>query len=160
MPLVPQSLSAQLFAVLNSYPETVLQAAQGLASAYATYAQAGIFLSGTLAPLTAQQAAMMQTLFAAMSAYGTIQEHATAWGSALAAFWVGAPVVGVNAGATIGCPGAGAAAAAISLSLRTMPPDVATAAAELADALHTATTTVTATVSLPGPPFTTITPII
>lgn len=160
MALVAQSLSQALFAVMNGYPETVLQSAQGLAAAYTAYAQAGTFLGGGMGPLSAQQAALTQALYAVMQSYGAIEDYADAWGNALTTFWVGAPVIGVNSGVTIGCPGAPAAAAAISLSLRTMPPDIFTAASEVAAALDVATRTVTATVSLPGPPFTTVAPIV
>lgn len=160
MPLASSTLRQGLFAVMNSYPPTILEAARGFASAYGAYAAAGTFLAGTLPSVAAQQATMAQMLFGAMQGPVEAAAYATAWAAALSAFWVGVPVAGPNAGLTIGCPGATAAQSAILASLTAMPGTVLQAAQDLAAALHTATLTVTATVSLPGPPFTSVVPIL
>lgn len=160
MPLNPASLTQGIRAVYDSKPPTIAAAAQGLAAAYTAYASVGLFLAGALAPLSARNAALEQTLLAAMSAKGPSSMYAAAWSSGLTAYWLGAVVVGVNAGATIGCPGAAAAEAVILAALQSKPATTLQAASDLANALHTATATVTATVSLPGPPFTSVVPIV
>jgi hypothetical protein len=160
MPLDPVLLTQGILALYHSKPPTIPAAAQGLAAAYTAYASVGVFLAGVLPSLEAQNAALEQTLLAAMVAKGPSAAYAAAWSAGLTVYWLGAAVAGVNAGATVGCPGAAAAEQAILVSLQSAPTTVEQAANDLANALHAATATVTATVSIPAPPFTGVVPIV
>ncbi len=159
MPLLQPVLEQALFVTMQAYPPSIPMAAQGLAAAYATYAVTGTFLTGTIATLEPQEVALAAALGSAMVSLDAVA-YASAWSAGLAAFWAGVPVVGANTGATIGCPGAAVAQTAILAGLNAMPAYTLEAAKLLATALHTATMTVTATVSLPAPPFTTVAPIL
>jgi Bacterial transcriptional activator domain len=151
MPLVKATLKAQLLLVMNSYPDSVAQAAAGFAAAYAAYAGPALFTAAPIT-LTTQKNALEATLLAAMQQLGEAEVYAGAWRDGLSAFWVGVPVGPPNPGATIGCPGASAAYNTILMSLKALPPTIDQAAEDLANALATATATVTANVTLPGPP--------
>ena len=155
MPLVQSTLKSALQSVFESQPGSASQAASQLAQAYATYAQAGIFGASTIPSLDALQAGLESQLtsgFSSMSAAGV----AAAFASGLGTGWIGVPVAGAQAGATVACPGAAAIVAGLTALFISMPESASDAADQLATILHGATQTVTAAVV---PPPGTILPI-
>jgi hypothetical protein len=135
---------------------TPAAAAAAFATVYDTYAQGATF--GASLPTLTGRKALFEAVLAAGLAVG-MPGTPTALGNAVAAYWAPAPapvpVVGVQSGTVVGCPGAASIGAALA-SLLAVPNTPAVAAAALAGALHTATLTVTATVT---PPPGTVLPI-
>jgi hypothetical protein len=152
------ALAAALQATFESMPAAAADAADALANDYATYASAATFGASQLEVSEAVATAMGDTLFAAISvpASGLPATFAAAWAAAVAAFWVGLPVVGAQSGATAGCPGAASIAATLTAVFANLANSAGVCAVALAAALHGATLTVTATVA---PPAGTVLPI-
>jgi hypothetical protein len=158
MALSQSALAAALEDVFGAADLTAGEVAELLAAAYADYASEGRF--GTSEPeiTELQVGALEGPLAGALTdpAAGAAATFAAAWGAGLAAFWLGVPVVGAQAGATVGCPGAASAPTAIAAAVSNPGNTAATAAQGIAAALHTATQTVTASVA---PPPGTVLPI-
>lgn len=157
MALNTATLTANLLDLFSSTSESKSEAAIAMADVYALYAADGMFGASTVTIDGARETALANALEAGMvePPAGSLATFAAAWATGLSAFWTGAPVVGAQAGATVGCPGAGALAAALVAALNPAHTP-ATAAAAFATALHTATVTVTAAVA---PPPGTVLPI-
>jgi len=131
---------------------TAAACASALATAYGDYAADGVFGSSVPTIFGAKVTAMASTLLAAMSnpATGSPANFGAAFASALSAFWALVPVTGGSgSGATGGCLGAAAAGTAIAGVVSNTANSAADAASGIADALDTATKTVTAVL---GPP--------
>lgn len=155
MALDAGALENDLLAFLESTSEDAQQAADSLAAIYADYAAAGMFGASTVTIDGAREAALASTLVAALGPSPDASAFLAALASGLGTFWTAAPVVGAQAGATVGCPGAASLPAALApvFAVSNAREDAAQA---LAEALHTATGTVTAAVT---PPDGTILPI-
>jgi hypothetical protein len=149
MALDAGALEDALFSALGETPDTAAEAADNLANAYAGYASDGTFASSTVTIDGARINALAATLAAGLVPAPVPATFLAALASGVATFWTGAPVVGVQSGATVGCPGAASLPAALAAALA-VPNDRETAAQVLAAALHTATLTVTAAV-VPDP---------
>jgi hypothetical protein len=159
MTLDPSALTDALADAFGGEPATAAAAADNLAAAYFDYASGAQFVPclPTLLPL--QQTTMAATLLGAIAtpASGTPATFATAWATAVGAFWVGVAVAGGGqAGTTPGCPGAAALTGTLTTLFANTNNSLATTASGLSSALSTATLTVTATVS---PPPGTVLPI-
>lgn len=158
MALNQASLASAFKDTFASLPSSASNAASSLAANYYTFASAGMFGSSVPGLTTAKRDAMASTLLAAIATptSGAAATFAAAWATALTTFWVGVPVTGAQAGATVGCPGA----ASLSPTLTTLFANTANTATScgqgLAAALYTATMTVTAAVA---PPPGTVLPI-
>lgn len=161
MPLVAHTLETGLknaFAVPRS---SVQEAAHVLAAAYDAYASQALFMGGTLVPVVGRLSTMVAALSAGFAAR-TFDAGAAAWASALSTYWTAAPIVGAVTGATNGCPGASMLPGVFTTIFATPPArDSVAVASLLAGALHTATKTVMATVTIPSvPPVTSVVPIL
>lgn len=131
-------------------PSSASDAGAKLAKAYTDYAAGGVFGASTVsAGVPAKQGALATTLGGSLTLPGLAATHAAAWGTGLAAFWLGVPVVGVQAGTTV--PPTGTATLVSTLTaLFSNPLNTSDAAADgLANALDTCTKTVTANVAPP-----------
>jgi hypothetical protein len=155
MPLVQSVLKSALQSVFESRPSSAADAASQLAQAYATYAQAGVFGSSTIPSLASLQAGLQSQLQSGFSSQSAASV-AAAFAAGLTAGWIGVPVVGGQAGATVTCPGAAAITAPLTAVFMSMPGSASDAADQIATILHVATQTVTAAVA---PPPGTILPI-
>jgi hypothetical protein len=155
MALDASALHSAVLAHLGTSQASTAAAAAAFAKVYDDYAAGGMF--GASTPTLTGRKAIFEGVLAAGLAAGVFATSATALGNAVSAYWGPAPspvpVVGVQAGTVVGCPGASAIAASLAALLPSAPK--ATAATALAAALHTATQTVTATVT--PPPGTTLT---
>lgn len=149
MALDPIALGNAIAALFMSHPATKEIAAAGLAQAYFDYASTGTFGASLAVPTTVQRDAMAATLATALTLPGIALTAATGFATALTAFWVAVPVVGAQAGATVGCPGAGAVGPAMAPTFLNLANTEALAAQGMANALQTATLTVTANVAPP-----------
>lgn len=132
---------------------TAAASANALAKAYSAYAESGAF--GLSLPTITGEAALAATILAAIAtpASGSPAAFGGAWSSGLVTFWTGVAVAGGSgAGATAGCPGAAVAGTAITAAVGNIANTSATAAASIAAALHTATLTVTAALTIPPNP--------
>jgi hypothetical protein len=156
--LSSSSLASALQNTFANMPASASAAATSLAANYYDYATAGMF--GASAPQipTANRDALKTTLLAAIAvpAAGSPPTIAAAWAAGLAAFWLGVPVAGAQAGATVACPGAASLTASLTVVFANLANTAAVCAQALATALHTATMTVTAAVA---PPPGTVLPI-
>lgn len=127
--------------------------ANGLAAAYADYAATGTF--GASIPTITGESAMAATLLAAIQTptAGSPAGFGSAWASALATFWTGVAVAGGSgAGTTAGCPESAVAGTAIAAVVAVLTNTTTIAADGIALALHTATLTVTASLTIPPNP--------
>jgi hypothetical protein len=158
MTLNVSSLSALLGDLFAGMPASASAAAEGMAQAYFDYASAGTFGASTPQIPGVNKSAMASTLLAAIAtpATGSPATIAAAWATALSAFWIGVPVVGAQAGATVGCPGAAALTATLTIVFANLANTASSCAQSLAASLDTATKTVTASVA---PPPGTVLPI-
>lgn len=155
MALSQPALAAALEGVLVQALPTVKEVAEALTGAYVDYAAEGAFGTSELEIPSGKMEAFAAALETALEpAAGSPVTFGSAWAAAVGALWVGVPVVGAQAGATVGCPGAPALAAAISAVVSHPANTSATAASGIAAALHAATQTVTANVA--PPPGTTL----
>jgi hypothetical protein len=156
MPLDLGALTDAVEAHLGATQPNTAAAAAAFATVYDTYCQGATF-DASVPTLTGRKA-LFETVLAAGLAAG-MPGTPTALGNAVAAYWAPTPspvpVVGVQSGTVVGCPGAASIGAALA-SMLAIPNTAATAAAALAAALDTATRTVTATVT---PPPGTVLPI-
>lgn len=150
MALSLSSLSGALVDVLSAALPSVGEVAGALADAYVEYAAAGQFGASGLEIPPANRDALAATLEAALDpSVGTPATFGAAWAAALTTFWVGIPVVGAQAGATVGCPGAAALVTTIAAAVTNPVNTTEQAASAIAAALHAATQTVTAAVAPP-----------
>jgi hypothetical protein len=140
--------------LLGTSQPSAAAAADAWAGVYDDYC-AGAMFGASVPTLTGKRAAFASTLAAALAAPGVPATPAAAFAVAVAAYWTAVPVVGAQAGVTVGCPGAPAITAAL-VALCAAPATASSFAAGFATALDTATRTVTATVS---PPPGTVLPI-
>lgn len=160
MALALPALTNALAAVLSKPSDSSAAAAQAIADAYTTYAQAGQFLAGTLAPLTAQGKALAATLLTGFTSL-TLPGGCMGFETGLITFWTGAVIIGTNPGATVNCPGAVGLSNAIAAAFSAPQPSGQAAAQLLATLLDTASRTTIGSVTIPGPPpVVTPTPII
>jgi len=149
MALDDDALEDAILAFLESTADDATAAADALAELYAEYAADGMFSASTVTIDGARESALAATLAGGLVPSPSPATFLAALASGIATFWTGAPVVGAQAGATVGCPGAASLPAALSAALA-VPNDREAAASTLAAALHTATLTVTAAV-VPDP---------
>jgi len=159
MALDAGALEDAVRAILAASPANATEAANNWAGAYDDYCSGAMFGAST-PTLTGKRAAFASTLAAAFApvpppAVPVPGTPAAAFGAAVAAYWTAVPVVGVQSGATNGCPGSASVPAAL-VALCVAPSTADLFAAGFAAALHAATLTVTATVS---PPSGTVLPI-
>jgi len=156
--LNPTQLSSDLEDVFASLPASASDAADALALAYGTYAAGGQFGASMPNIPPANVDALAAALLAAIAvpAAGNPATIAASWAAGLTAFWLGVPVAGVPAGATVGCPGAASLVATLTAVFANVANTSASCAAGLSAALHGATITVTAAVA---PPPGTVLPI-
>ena len=158
MTLDPGALADALEELFARLPETAADAAEGMAAAYFDYASAGMFGASVPQLTSTHRDALAATLLTAIAipAAGLPATIAGAWSAGVTAFWPGVPVVGAQAGATVGCPGAAALAASLTAVFANLANTAESCALSLAAALHGATMTVTASVT---PPPGTVLPI-
>jgi hypothetical protein len=150
MALDSTALTDALVDVFENMPASKEDAAAAIAQAYFDYASDGQFSASAATPTEDYRDAMAGTLATGLTVPGLPLTIAAAFAAAVATFWTGVPVVGAQAGATVGCPGASALTGALSAVFANLANTAATCGAAVANALHTATLTVTAAVS-PGP---------
>jgi len=134
---------------------TAQQAADDMAQAYYDYASNGVFGASTPTIPLASKTALSAAIYAITSnpLTGTADAFGAAWGASLALFWLSVPVSGVSGnGATIGCPGAAAGGLAAAVVVSNTNNTAEQAADGIAAALHKATMTVTASISIPPNP--------
>lgn len=146
------ALKTSLENVFASMPANPGAAAAALASAYADYADDGLFGTSTTTIDSDRIDAMASTLEQAIDnpLLGAPATFAGAWAAAIATFWTTVPVVGTQVGATTGCPGASSLTGSLATVFANLANTAETCAAGIAAALHSATQTVTATVSPPA----------
>jgi hypothetical protein len=149
MALDDAALEDFILSFLESTAASASDAAAHLAALYAAYASQGTFAASTVTIDGARESALAVTLAAGLVPAPVPATFLAALAAGLATFWTGVPVVGTQAGATVGCPGAASLPAVLAAALA-VPNDRETAAQALAAALHTATLTVTAAV-VPDP---------
>lgn len=158
MPLIVSTLQAALQAVFEANLSSSQAAADALAKAYATYAQAGTFGASLPVFTGLEQKALSTTLLASFASPQPPNPAAwgAAWATGLANFWMAPPIVisGPQVGVVTGIVGAPLLATSL-LAMIVPQQSAATAAATLAAQLHTATLTVIGVVS--PPPFTGVT---
>ena len=154
MPLSQTVLSNAIKSALDQRPDTLAEGVQNFADAYTNWAQGGLFGASTIGTVAALNSAIVSQL---LSAPSTLSGFGTAVSQGLTIGWVGVPVAGAQAGATVACPGAAALASSIPAALAIYPDTSQDSADILAGLLYTATLTVTAAVS---PPPGTILPIV
>ncbi len=148
MPL-GSTLADDIQAVWDSPPASISDAATGFAQAYYDYAKTALFGLSVPVITTIHRDAMQVTVAAALSA-NVFATSAAAVSAGVATFWTAIPCAGASgAGATDGCPGAGAIPAGLLAVGVTFPVTTAIAAAGFAAVLATATATCTATLTLP-----------
>lgn len=137
---------------LSATKTSTAQAAAAFAQLYDDYASQGKFGSNTLV-VTGAKSRFEGALAAGLSS-GVFPTVCTAFATAVTAYWTGATVTGAQSGPVTPPPGA----AAIPAALAALAPKAsrAVAASTLANALHSATITTTATVA---PPPGTVLPI-
>lgn len=148
MALSAIDLEDAIRAFLNTAPDTAQEAADSLASLYADYAAAATFGASAVTIDGARESALAATLASGLVQAPSPATFLAALATGVATFWAAVPVVGAQAGATNGCPGAASLPAALATGLA-VPNTRDAAAALLAGALHTATLTTTATVAPP-----------
>lgn len=151
MALNPTSLASDLDDIFSSYPDSAEEAAHRFALAYASYCEDGMFNASTMPSCAVIATAVEGALLSALPQQTSIA-FAQAIANALTTSWVGIPVVGPQTGATIGCPGAVGLVASLSAILNSQPATTLAAAQQIAGALHSATISVTALISIPSPP--------
>jgi len=156
MALDVSSLANELARIFKSHPESPADAGVKIATAYYAYAQTALFGASLPVLVTAYRDAMAATLAAAFAVPGLPPIAANAFGSALTVFWSAVVVTGAQTGTSNGCPGAASVPAALLPVFLVPDATEEVAGMGVANALHTATLTVTATVS---PPPGTILPI-
>lgn len=156
MALDSNALAGDLEPIFTNYPASKEDCAAQIAQAYFDYASTGQFGASLAVPTNAQRDAMAATIATALTVPGLPVTIAAAFASGLTAFWIAVPVVGAQAGATVGCPGAASLAGSLPALAANLANTAATFAAGLAVALHGATATVTANVA---PPPGTVLPI-
>lgn len=152
MSLDTSALEDAVAAQMDESPDTIADAAAAWATVYDDYCQGATF-GASVPTLTGRKAAFESVLLASLSS-GVFATVCTAFGNAVAAYWLAVPVTGPQTGVVPTCPGASAIAAALAALAPVATREVA--AATLAAALDTATRTCTATVS---PPPGTVLPI-
>lgn len=153
MPLNPVSLTLALTAVFQSFPPTAALCAAGMASAYSSYAAAGMFGAGVPLITGSNTSAMTALLLAAIASplTGNPAAFGAAWSAGLTAFWMTPPIVvtGAQSGVVTGIPGAAAVAVPLGAAAANLTNTAPVFAAILAAALHAATLTTLATVAPP-----------
>lgn len=151
MALSQSGLASSFRALFDSMPASASDAADGLAQAYYEYASAAMFGASTVAIPSVNRDAMAAALLSAIAVpvSGSPATFAAAWASAVTAFWIGVPVAGAQAGATVGCPGAASLAAPLTAVFPNLGNTTDTGSQGMASALHVATLTVTAAVAPP-----------
>ncbi len=145
MSLDTAGLEDAVAAQMDESPADIAAAAAAWAGVYDDYA-AGAMFGASTPTLTGRRAAFEAVMLASLAS-GVFVTVCTAFGNAVAAYWLAVPVVGAQSGTVPACPGASAIAAALAVLAPASPKDVA--AATLAAALDTATRTCTATVTPP-----------
>lgn len=101
------SLDKNIKSLINSDAASLEAAVASIIDAYKNYAIRGSFLQGTLSNLDVQAASLKSNLISAFKA-GSFDVAINALVMGLTTFWISVPVVGVNSGLTLGCPGASA----------------------------------------------------
>lgn len=151
MALSQQNLAASLKAIFVSSQPSAADAANALASAYVSYASQGMVGASKLEVPSAKKTAMAAALLAVLSLpLGNPATVAGAWSAAVAAFWAGIPVIGVQSGSVTACPGAASLIASLTVVFSNPLNTADIAAQGMAAALHAATLTATATVAPPA----------
>lgn len=149
MSISQTTLKDEIQSALELYSDNIVDAANAIASAYATYTSTAVF--GTSVPtFTTQETVLAATILSGMT--GTFSAFATAIQTGVLAFWLGVPCAGGSgAGVTISPTGGTLIAAALIAAVGTQPyqDEIEQVATELASILHTATLTTTATLTIP-----------
>ena len=156
MALDVTQLGNDLAAALATLPPSKEDAAMAISQCYLDYAQNGTFGASVPVLDNTYRDAMAATLAAALGLPGLAATAAAAYAAAVTTFWAVVAVAGPQVGTSNGCPGASALTGAIAAVFANLANTYATCGAGMAAALHTATLTVTATVS---PPPGTVVPI-
>lgn len=157
MALNPSSLVSAIVAVFVAMPPSKEQAAADIAQAYFAYASSGQFGASAPSLTTGHRDAMAATLATGLTVPGLPVTVAAAFAASVTTFWLAVPVIGAQAGATVGCPGAAALTGLLTTVFLNLANTPATCGAAVGGALHTATLTVTAAVT---PPPGTVLPIL
>lgn len=163
MALDSAGLEDALLELFESASQTPHDAAVSFADVYATYAADGAFGANTYAIDGPRESALATTLEGGLVVSPAPAGFLAALAAGVNTFWTTLPVgpptgAGPQTGATTaGCPGAASLPASLAALMANPANTPEVAAAGYAAALHTATLTVTATVS---PPAATVLPIV
>jgi hypothetical protein len=159
MALNPASLIQGLTVLFSGPAQSPQAAATQMANLYAAYAALGVFGASTPVFTGSEKQLLASTLAQTFSTPGpNPAAFGTVWSKGLTAFWLTPPIVvaGVQSGVVTAIPGAATLPASLGALVAIPSNSPATAASKLANALHTATQTVVATVA---PPPGTVVPI-
>lgn len=154
MPLIQADLGDALAAIFANYPASPEACALAMADAYIDYASSGAFGASVPVLTGDHRDALADVLLVAIElpALGLPATIAAAWAAGLAALWAAVPVVGLQIGATAGCPGAGSIIGSLTAVYANLANTAQTCGDGTAAALHSATLTVTANVAPPPSP--------
>ena len=150
MALNSSALVSDIAAIFEAMPADKEEAALKIATAYKTYAVGGMFGASVPTITNAMRDTMKATLATGLTVPGLPPTVAAAFAASVAAFWIAVPVVGAQSGATTSCPGAAALVGSLTAVFANLANTAQSCGAAVGAALHTATLTVTATVSPPG----------
>ena len=143
--------------VFESYPNSKTDAANGIASAFASYISDAMFGSST-PTFTTQEATFAATLLVGMD--GTSASFANAFQTGLIAYLTSVPIAGSSGtGTSIPPTGASTISASLLAVFNSYPSSLSSCASQIATILHTATLTTSSTLTLSTPPGPVIVPI-